>query len=79
MSHVERRVQVQEEDVQADDLAERELEANELPFFLRAWWMKDYAESADLQFQQDQTVTFPLGALHSDPFCDAGCIDYTVN
>jgi hypothetical protein len=61
------------------ELSERARIAEQLPFFLRAWWMKEHQESADLDFQQDSIVTCPLSSLYSDPFCDAGCIDYQLN
>jgi hypothetical protein len=49
--------------------------AGALPFFLRAWWLRDRLENASLVFGDDDGLTLPLWSLHSDPICDAANSD----
>ncbi len=63
------------DDDQIGELITREERADQLPFFLRAWWMRDYLESDGLQWTADSGVTSPLWSLHSDPLCDVGSVD----
>ena len=61
----------------ADDWrAERLKTASVLPFFLRAWWLRDFALSADIDFHVDVTVTGPVWSLYSDPMSDTGSLDF---
>ena len=53
----------------------RLLSAELVPFFLRAWWLRDYQESGDIVFGAFPSGTVPLWCLHSDPQCDAANID----
>src|SRR4029077_13508779 len=50
--------------------------ARRLPFFLRAWWLRDMVEYADLDFSgKVETTATPLWSLYSDPVCDASNVD----
>ncbi|MBS1955901.1 MAG: hypothetical protein JST89_17080 [Cyanobacteria bacterium SZAS-4] len=53
----------------------RQERADQLPFFLRAWWMRDFLESEGLLWTADAGVTSPLWSLYSDPLCDVGSVD----
>jgi len=53
----------------------REDVADLVPFFLRAWWLRDRVENEDVNFGEYSNSTLPLFALHSDPMCDASNID----
>ena len=65
-----------EESTTDPKVSTRELIADEMPFILRAWWMRDFAETADLSFFPWSNHTRPLYCLHSDPLCDAGNIEF---
>ncbi len=59
-----------------EEHSSRRLElADSVPFFLRAWWLRDYQENSDIVFGAFPTGTVPLWCLHSDPQCDAANID----
>jgi len=61
------------------DVNSRAALANRLPFFLRAWWLRDREENADLYFAEGVFSTMPIWCVHTDPFCDAGNSDsFTV-
>jgi hypothetical protein len=50
--------------------------AQALPFMLRAWWLRDMEEYADVTLDGEVPLTLtPLWSLHSDPICDAGNLD----
>ncbi|HEY9679220.1 MAG TPA: hypothetical protein V6C76_14520 [Drouetiella sp.] len=53
----------------------REKQANELPFILRAWWLRKFLESEGLIWPKELGVTSALWSLHSDPLCDVGSVD----
>lgn len=53
----------------------RHEQADQLPFFLRAWWMRNFLESEGLVWPKESGVTSPLWSLHSDPMCDIGTVD----
>lgn len=56
--------------------AERRAElAGDVPFFLRAWWLRDRVEMDSINFGAFPTTTLPLWSLHSDPLCDAANLD----
>jgi hypothetical protein len=57
------------------DLKIRAEIADLLPFFLRAWWLRDRIENEDINFGQQSTSSLPLFALYSDPMCDAANVD----
>jgi len=57
---------------------DREAVAANLPFILRAWWMREFEEAADLSFGDHSFQTLPLHCLHSDPICDAGNMDVAL-
>lgn len=49
--------------------------ANFVPFFLRNWWLRDRQVNEGLEFGVNSESTLPLFAVHSDPVCDASCMD----
>lgn len=53
--------------------------AHEVPFFLRAWWVKDYERPEEIRWQAPDWLTLPLFSLQSDPFCDAGNLDLDIS
>ncbi|HEY9679200.1 MAG TPA: hypothetical protein V6C76_14420 [Drouetiella sp.] len=57
------------------DVNKRAEIADSLPFFLRAWWLRDRSEYADLYFGEGYFATMPMWCMHTDPFCDAGNSD----
>lgn len=60
---------------QSDDISAREEEALQMPFILRAWWLRNFLENEELVFAKDLGVTSPLWSLYSDPLCDVGSVD----
>ena len=60
------------------DAVKRAEVADQLPFFLRAWWLRDRIETEGLGFGEGGAATTPLWLLHSDPICDAANIDCFV-
>jgi hypothetical protein len=56
----------------------RSLTADQVPFFLKAWWLKDQKSQADLVWPDQNWLTLPLFSLQTDPGCDAGGIDFDV-
>ncbi|HEY9732140.1 MAG TPA: hypothetical protein V6C89_09510 [Drouetiella sp.] len=46
-----------------------------VPFFLRNWWLRDRHVNDGMEFGVNTESTLPLFAVHSDPVCDATCID----
>lgn len=61
----------------ADAITRRDV-AGHVPFFLRAWWLRDRKEYENIVFGSGATATMPLWCLHSDPLCDASNIDSSV-
>ncbi|GEM_PF-2677041 len=57
-------------------LARRLAAADRVPFVLRAWWLREFAEYADCQWLIDQSITGPLWSSYTDPLCDMGSLDY---
>lgn len=53
----------------------RQRQADDLPFFLRAWWLRNFLEAEGLVWSQDLGITSPLWSLYSDPLCDVGSVD----
>jgi len=49
--------------------------ADFVPFFLRAWWLRDRVENSLISFGAFPSATLPLWSLHSDPVCDAANLD----
>jgi hypothetical protein len=66
---------IQESAEQIDQSALRENQANEMPFILRAWWLRNFLEAEGLVWAPDLGVTSPLWSLYSDPMCDVGSLD----
>ncbi len=52
--------------------------ADQVPFFLRTWWLKDYIRADDVVWQNSNWLTLPLYSLQTDPYCDAGSIDFDI-
>lgn len=50
--------------------------ADRLPFFLRAWWLREFEESCDLTWPEPGQVTGAVWSRHSDPLCDAAGVDF---
>lgn len=50
--------------------------AAEVPFALRAWWLREFMEYSDLIWCGDARITGPLWSNYSDPLCDMGSLDY---
>ncbi len=59
----------------SEKFSTREEKAEELPFFLRAWWLRNFVETEGLVWSPDSGVTSPLWSLYSDPLCDVGSVD----
>jgi len=59
----------------SEKVLSRQEEADELPFFLRAWWLRNFIENEGLVWTKESGVTSPLWSLHSDPLCDVGTVD----
>ncbi len=57
------------------DSLRRAAVADQLPFFLRAWWLRDRMQNANVVFGEHNNATVPLWSLHSDPVCDSSNID----
>lgn len=57
------------------DAIERSEVAHTLPFFLRAWWLRDRDINADVVIVYNNVSSLPLWSSHSDPFCDATTLD----
>lgn len=56
--------------------SKRRLElADAVPFFLRAWWLRDRVENSSISFGAFPSASLPLWSLHSDPICDAANLD----
>ncbi len=54
----------------------RKEQAEKIPFVLRAWWMRDFAEEFDQMFFEDAgLLSLPIWSLHTDPKCDTSSID----
>jgi hypothetical protein len=56
-------------------ISDREMVAKQLPFGLRAWWLRDFEETSDLSFGTMNSLSVPIYCLHSDPLCDVGNMD----
>ncbi|MGH9550643.1 MAG: hypothetical protein ACRD3W_14785 [Terriglobales bacterium] len=61
-----------------DELLPRSQTCASIPFFLRAWWMSDYKSEADTIWQPPTWLTSPIASAHTDPFCDAGSMDFDL-
>lgn len=60
-------------------LSRRKEQSDRVPFILRSWWMRDFAEEADQQFFEDPSLlSLPIWSLHSDPKCDSGGVDFEL-
>lgn len=44
--------------------------ANLVPFFLRAWWLRQTSEYADIMWGEPDNICAPLWSKYSDPICD---------
>jgi hypothetical protein len=59
-------------------LPERAKSANLVPFFMRAWWLKDFVESEAISFGEHSTRTSLMFSTHTDPMCDASNTDTNI-
>lgn len=48
--------------------------ADQIPFFMRIWWLRDFDDNHEIAGDGD-AKTLPLSCLHSDPLCDVSNID----
>lgn len=53
--------------------------AHLVPFFLRAWWLRNTSEYADLSFGEPDNISAPLWSKYSDPICDLASAVYDEN
>jgi hypothetical protein len=58
----------------APSSARKEL-AVRVPFFLRAWCLREYSRCNDFTFDGMPVLTCPVGPQYTDPFCDPGSAD----
>jgi hypothetical protein len=56
--------------IQSND-AKRYADSFLVPFVLRAWWLREFEESKELQWCDDAVVS-QLWSNYSDPLCDMG-------
>lgn len=59
-----------------EDLQNYYRQADSLPFLIRAWWLRDYEESRELQWGVDVQLKAPLWSKYSDPMCDLAGSEY---
>jgi hypothetical protein len=52
--------------------------AHTLPFFLRAWWLRDRLGNEEMAFGGGNGSTLPLRSAHTDPICDVANADSVV-
>ena len=58
-----------------DSLHSKRLEdGKRVPFLIRAWWLREFEESRDLDWYYD-CVQPTLWSTYSDPLCDVGGVD----
>ena len=50
--------------------------AEQVPFVLRAWWLREFKEYRDIGWCGEPSITGPLWSNYSDPLCDMGSLDY---
>jgi len=53
--------------------------AQQLPFIVRAWWLRDYPEFRDIPWRKEPYITGPLWSAYSDPGCDMAGLDYSYD
>jgi hypothetical protein len=54
----------------------RQSQADRLPFFLRAWWLRDFELDEELVWPESSHVTGAVWSTQSDPLSDVAGIDY---
>lgn len=59
--------------------SERHRRASQLPFIVRAWFLRNHEESKDIPWRDEPYTTGPLWSLHSDPLCDLAGLDYSYD
>ncbi len=52
--------------------------ASKVPLFLRAWWLRDFADTPELDWGEPSHITQPLFSVYSDPICDLSNIDFDL-
>lgn len=50
----------------------RQRQADQIPFFLRTWWLKEFNSTADVTFAEGAAHTGGIWSMYSDPLCDVG-------
>lgn len=53
--------------------------ARQLPFLLRAWWLRESKEFQNSAWQEDPYITGPVWSSYSDPMCDMAGLDYAYD
>lgn len=51
----------------------------DVPFVLRAWWMREFQEYEDMIWPPQSSTTAPLWSYYSDPLCDVAGLDSVYN
>jgi len=63
----------------AGQQSDRKESADRIPFILRSWWLRDFADEYDQQFFEDPgLLSLPLWTLHTDPKCDTSSVDFEL-
>lgn len=65
-----------ESEVTPGGLSKREQAADRVPFFLRAWWLREFKQETNWKVSTHKFITGPLWSSHSDPLCDQGNLDF---
>jgi len=52
-------------------MSAHECAARRLPFFLNAWWLRDFKQSSGLVWPVAGLATGAFWSTHCDPLCDA--------
>jgi hypothetical protein len=71
----------QDSDVQnqSKELSSRKSSAQQLPFLLRAWWLREFQESKDFAWRQEPYITGPVWSTYADPLCQMSGLDYSYD
>ena len=58
---------------------QRMITAEQMPFVLRAWWLREFREYQDLVWRDERYITGPVWSMYSDPGCDMSGLDYAYD
>jgi hypothetical protein len=59
--------------------SERLKTADQLPFIVRSWWLREHKGFEDFSWSSVGYLTGPLWSAYTDPLCDLGGLDYTFD